>query len=380
MRILHTSDWHLGRVLHEFPLLEDQRQVLGQVIAHCAAEPFDALLVAGDVFDRSLASEEAVLLWSGFLRDLRAACPDLPLLVIAGNHDSAARIAYAADALALAKIHVRGGPDTLEAPVEIRDAAGARMQVWMIPFLWAGDFDGGGGRIRTQEETLAAAVERIRPLQDPEAIQVAMAHCFARGACASDSERVLVGTATDVEASLFATFDYTALGHLHRGQRVLDGVWYAGSPLPYSFSETGDAKAALAVDLARGRTPEVTPRPFLPPHPMKRLRGTLQALLDDPAFAPHADSFLEIALDPRDAGANPFALLKQRFPFLLHLTYLDPEGGEAPPDAPVTERAGDLLSDYRQFAADLGLDAETVERRTALAASLVADLARLETA
>ena len=382
MRILHTSDWHLGRVLHEFPLLEDQRQVLGQLIAHCRTGAYDALLIAGDVFDRSLASEEAVRLWSGFLRDLRADCPDLPLLVIAGNHDSATRIAYAADALALAKIHVRGGPDALETPVEIRDAAGSRMQVWMIPFLWAGDCDGGGGdrRIRTQEETLAAAVERIRPLQDPGAVQVAMAHCFARGALASDSERVLVGTATDVEAALFASFDYTALGHLHRGQRVLDGVWYSGSPLPYSFSETGDPKAVLAVELAMGRSPAVTQLPLHPPHPLRRLRGGLRELLEDPAFAAHTDSFVEIALDPRDAGANPFALLKGRFPFLLHLCYLDPEAGEAAEGAPLAERAGDLLSDYRQFVADLGLEDDALERRTALAALLAAELARQETA
>jgi len=124
----------------------------------------------------------------------------------------------------------------------------------------------------------------------------------------------------------------------------------------------------------------VTQLPLHPPHPQKRLRGTRRELQGDPAFAAHTGSFVEIALDPRDAGTNPFALLKQRFPFLLHLGYLEPDGSEAPDAAPVAERMGDLLSDYRQFAADLGLEAEVVERRTALATRLAAELSRQETA
>jgi len=382
MRILHTSDWHLGRVLHELPLLEDQRLVLAQLIEHCLAPPYDALIVSGDLFDRSLPSEEAVRLWSGFLRDLRAACPDLPLLVIAGNHDSAPRVACAADALSLAKIHVRGGPEALETPVVITGAHGERMQVWMVPFLWAGDCDAGEGPIRTQEGTLAAAVERIRPLQDPAALQVVVAHCFAHGGAPSDSERVLVGTATEVDPAVFATFDYAALGHLHRRQRVSERVWYSGSPLPYSFSEAGDAKALLSVELSCGLPPEVTALPLQTPRPLRRLRGTLQDLLEDPRFAPDTACLVEATLDQADAGTNPFALLKRRFPSLLHLRYAE-DGNEASRDAAlraVAERTGDLLADYRQFAADLGHDAATLEARATLAGEYARELSRRESA
>jgi exonuclease SbcD len=373
-RLLHTSDWHLGRVLHNHPLLEDQRSVLGQIIDHCRSTPYDALLISGDLFDRGLPSEEAIRLWSRFLKDLRAACPELPLLVIAGNHDSAARVAYAADALALARIHVRGGIDALLEPVELQGADGGRIQVWMIPFLWAGDLDGDGeGRIRTQEETLRAAVERIRPLQAGDALQVVMAHCFAHGGMASDSERTLIGTATEVDADLFASFDYVALGHLHRCQRVAGNGHYSGSPMPYSFSEAGDVKAMLAVACRRGEAPVVTPIPLAQPHPMHRIAGSFRDLLENPAFEPYQDSFLEITLDAQEAGANPFALLKRRFPFLLNLAYRNEDGPEQP-NRVAGVQPGELLSDYRQFTAGLGLEAEALEARVALAGQLLAEL------
>lgn len=384
MRILHTSDWHLGRVLFDHPLLEDQRRVLDQVVRRCAGGGFDAVLVSGDLFDRSLASEGAVQLWSGFLRDFRAACPALPLVVTAGNHDSAARIAYAADALALAGIHVRGGADGLERPVDLRGAGGARMQVWPVPFLWAGDLDAGDGEegrtVRTQAETLALALERIRPGQDPAAVQVLMAHCFARGGAPSDSERVLVGTATEVEPELFHGFHYVALGHLHRCQRLGERVWYSGSPLPYSFSEARDAKALLAVDLDLDGPPRVERLPLEAPRPLRRLAGTLAELLDDPRFQADTGCLVEITLPSAEAGANPFQLLKQRFPYLCCLGYAHEAGavpGGAGP-AGALRRDGDLRSDFRQFAADIGLEAGSLDGRAALVDRLVQDLAREE--
>ena len=382
MRILHTSDWHLGRVLFDHPLLGDQRRVLDQVVGHCAGGGFDAVLVSGDLFDRSLASEAAVQLWSGFLRDFRAACPRLPLVVIAGNHDSAARIAYAADALALAGIHVRGGADGLERPVELDGAGGGRMQVWPVPFLWAGDLDAGDGEdgrtVRTQAETLALALERIRPGQDPSALQVVMAHCFTRGGAPSDSERVLVGTATEVEPELFEGFHYAALGHLHRRQRIREHVWYSGSPLPYSFSEAGDAKALLAVELALDRPPRVEAVPLEVPRPLRRLAGSLGELLDDPRFQADTGCLVEITLPAAEAGASPFQLLKQRFPFLCCLGYAPEAGAAAGPAGPAgaLRRDGDLLSDFRQFAADIGLEAGALEGRAALVAKVAGELAR----
>ena len=373
LRLLHTSDWHLGRSHGSFPLLDDQRAVLEQIIGHCRASACDALLVSGDLFDRHQPSEEALRLWSQFLVSFRETCPRLPLLVIAGNHDSAARVAYASSALSLAGIHVRGGADDLERPVTITGADGERAQVWMAPFLWAGDLDAGGTRIRTQEETLAEAVARIRPGQEPGVLQVLMGHCFARGGAVSESERPLLGQATEVDAGLFSGFDYTALGHLHRGQRITDRVWYCGSPLPYSFSEWRNANGVLAVALAQGETPTVTRLALDIPRPLRKLEGTLEELLEDPRFQPDMACFVAATLRQVAAEANPFALLKRRFPFLVQVQYEGGEKGGSAEPAP-TEAPGDLLADFRRFATGLRLTPEHLEAHVDLADSLIKEL------
>jgi len=359
------------------PLLPDQENLLGQVIKASQDGAYDALLISGDLFDRSLPSEEAVLLWSLFLRELHAACPKLPLLVISGNHDSAARVAYASDALSLVKIHVRGGAGQIEVPVELTSASGEKVQIWLIPFLWAGDLDAGEKdaelRFRTQEETLAAAIKLIEGHQDPDAIQVALSHCFSQGGEASDSERVLVGTATHVHPSLFSSFDYVALGHLHRPQKISERIWYSGSILPYSFSEANDAKCLLEVTLRKGQPPVVEMQPLSFPRPMQRLSGALSELLDDPKFSTAENSFVEITLRQADAGKNPFSLLKQRFQYLLHLRYAsdDLEGEALEGHLSEIKRGEDLFADYRRFASDLGLSPEDAEARATLVKELM---------
>ena len=156
---------------------------------------------------------------------------------------------------------------------------------------------------------------------------------------------------------MFQAFDYTALGHLHGCQKVTDKAWYSGSPLPYSFSEATHENGMLAVALTRGQPPVVTRVPLCPPHPMRRLRGSLQSLLQDPKVEAATGCLVEITLNKEDAGANPFAVLKDRFPLLLHLSY-ESEALDAAAPAPGganPEQPGDILSDYRQFAASIEL-------------------------
>jgi exonuclease SbcD len=191
---------------------------------------------------------------------------------------------------------------------------------------------------------------------------------------------VLVGTATEVDPALFGPFHYAALGHLHRCQKVAERVWYCGSPLPYSFSEAGDSKALLSVELDRVRPPRVTPVPVAIPRPMRRLSGSLRELLEDPRFQADTECLVEITLPADEAGANPFQLLKQRFRYLCNLGYApDPRGSAGSPAAPSgPRRGGDLLSDFRQFAADIGVAAADLEARAALVADLARELDRQE--
>ncbi|HWQ10465.1 MAG TPA: exonuclease subunit SbcD, partial [Holophaga sp.] len=288
MRLLHTSDWHLGRVLHEHSLLEDQKHFLDGLLDHLRVNRYDALLLAGDVFDRAIPPEEAVALWNGFLEAFCTECPDTALLAITGNHDSATRVAVAARVIERTGIHLRGGAERLAEPVTIRDAEGAVARIWMVPFLWSGSLQEGadGQRVlQTQEEALAEAVRRIRAQADPAELNVLVAHCFASGGQVSDSERTLVGTAVQVDPGLFEGFDYVALGHLHRPQALGPRIRYSGTPLPYSFSEASQRKSMAAVTLAKGVEPAVDLVPVQPFRAMMDLKGTLAELQADPKYA-----------------------------------------------------------------------------------------------
>ena len=352
MRILHTSDWHLGRILHEHSLLPDQEKFLEDLLAHLRESRYDALVIAGDIFDRSVPSEEAVELWNRFLEDFAAVCPDTSLLAIAGNHDSATRLALASRLIERAGIHIRGGADRLDDPVTLRDADGAVANVWMVPFLWSGsliqDREDGRFALQTQEEALAEAVRRIRARIDPSELNLLVAHCFASGAQVSDSERNLVGMATQIDPALFQDFDYVALGHLHGPQALGPRMRYSGTPLPYSFSESAQAKAMAAVTLRKGHDPVVAAIPVKPLRPMKDLRGTLEELESDPRYAGLEDSYVRVTLTEPSGVGQPVVRLRLRFPFLLEFQeYLSPQTG--PMDAPSERLEVDLLDEFKDF-------------------------------
>lgn len=297
-----------------------------------------------------------MLCFSHFLRDLRAACPSLPVIVIAGNHDSAARLAYGASLFATADIHIRAATEAIGDPVRLRDADGVEAEVWAVPFLWPGSLsvheEGEETPTGTQVEALVEAVRIVRARRSSKKgmVQVLMTHCFATGGGVSDSERTLVGAATQVATSLFDGFDYVALGHLHRPQKVTERAWYSGSPLKYSFSETGDSKAFLSVSLEPGAVPSVTKVPVVPPRDMAVLRGHFRDLLENPAHLAVRDRYLRIDLDTPEAVAQPMVLLRKRFPFLLDFRMPDPvlEGERRPRAVDPRDRV-DVEQDFLDF-------------------------------
>ncbi|MBM4362792.1 MAG: exonuclease SbcCD subunit D [Deltaproteobacteria bacterium] len=347
MKLLHTSDWHLGRVLHERSLLEDQRGMLTWLAALLEAEPHDALVVAGDVFDRGVPPEAAVELLTEFLRDVRARAPALTVLFIAGNHDSGSRLAFGAPLLAGLGVHLRGGVSDLATPVRV---AGA--ELWAVPFLWPGAFEAAP----TQAAAFAEARRRILAAQSPGEAQVMVAHCFAAGGTVSDSERTLVGQSTRIEGELLGGFDYVALGHLHRPQRVAEQVRYSGSPLRYSFSEQADTKVVLSVEVLPGQPPRVTPIPVPQPRPMVTLRGELAALRTDASFAEHEQAYVRVELTDEGPVSQPVPLLRRRFQHLLELA-LSASAATSGPGAPRARRSpGDrssLEEDFVAFERDL---------------------------
>jgi exonuclease SbcD len=309
----------------------------------------DLLVVAGDIFDRSVPPEDAVSLLGAWLAEVREVAPGMPIVLIAGNHDSGARLAWSSGLLSAAGVHIRGEADRLEEPVRVRTAAGEDAEVWPLPFLWPGAIAADEGPMG-QARTLELALDRVRARQTQGKTQVLVSHCFAQGGRTSDSERALIGQATLVDPAWFRGFDYVALGHLHRPQAVADNARYSGSLLAYSFSEVSDGKGAVSVEVSAGREPAASVAPIAPLRPMRTARGELDQLLHDAQFAALEDAYLSIELTRPVEGAQPMAMLRRRFPHLLQLSNPIAEAKLA--SAPARSRARDtedLAADFEDF-------------------------------
>ncbi len=332
MRFLHTSDWHLGRSLHRADLRAAQAAFLDHLVDTARSERVDAVLVAGDVYDRAIPPVDAVALYEDALARLRAAGPRV--ILISGNHDSARRLGVNAALVDQAGVHLRTRPQSLADPVVLADADGP-VAVYGLPYLEPALYVAGteAGPRPGHEAALRAALGRVRA--DAAAREIArtvvLAHAWVAGGVPSASERdIALGGLGHVPASLFDQFSYVALGHLHGRQTLAGHLRYSGSPLPYSFSEKDHQKGSWLVDLdADGAaTAEWVPAPVY--RRLATVSGHLDELLASPAHARYTQDFLAVTLtDPvRPEGAMD--RLRARFPHVLTLEFR-PEGGPADP-------------------------------------------------
>ncbi|MCV2488548.1 exonuclease SbcCD subunit D [Geodermatophilus sp. YIM 151500] len=336
MRLLHTSDWHIGRSLHGADLLAEQEAVLSGLAEVVATEGVDAVLVAGDVYDRAVPSADATAVLDRVLTRLRAA--GAQVVLTPGNHDSARRLGFASGLLAASGVHVRASTARLDEPVLLTDAHGD-VAVYGIPYLEPevarhelGPGGRGSGEARTHEAVLTAAMDRVRAdlFLRPGARSVVLAHAFVGGGVPSDSEReICVGGVDLVPAAVFDGVDYVALGHLHRPQTLAPRLRYSGSPMPYSFGEAGQAKQAWLVDLDAAGAVEVRPVPLPVPRPLAVLTGTLAELLDDPQHAAVEHFFVSVRLTDAVRPPDPMRRLRTRFRHCVHLEW----AGAAQPGA-----------------------------------------------
>jgi DNA repair protein SbcD/Mre11 len=375
MRFLHTADWHLGRPFHGESLLDAQAGAIEHVAEVARSYAVDAILVSGDLYDRALPPVEAVRLADDALGRLSELCP---VVVISGNHDSATRLGFGSGLLARAGVHVRTDPTAIGRPVLLGGAC-----VYAIPYLEPDVTRAAlGCEERGHGPVLGAAMAAVRAdlaTRPAGTRSIVMAHAFVTGAVGCASERDLaVGGAASVAASTFAGVDYVALGHLHGPQRMGERARYAGSTVPFSFSEARHRKSVAVVDLA-GPAPQVELVPFPVARPLAMLRGTLDELLADPAHADHERAWVHATVTdpvrPRDA----MEALRRRFPHAIVLAF-DPQGAGARPEGTYAERLRglddtELLS---RFVRDVrGTDAEAAELALlgdALTAGRVAEL------
>ncbi|MCX5206951.1 exonuclease SbcCD subunit D [Streptomyces sp. NBC_00237] len=328
MRLLHTSDWHLGRSFHRVGLLDAQAAYLDHLVATVRAHEVDAVLVAGDVYDRAVPPLAAVELFDRALH--RLAEENVPTVMISGNHDSARRLGVGAGLIERAGIHLRTDPAGCATPVVLSDAHGD-VALYGLPYLEPALVrDELGAAKARHEDVLAAAMDKVRAdlaTRPGGTRSVVLAHAFVAGGEPSDSERdITVGGVAAVPAGVFAGVDYVALGHLHGAQTVNERVRYSGSPLAYSFSEVNHRKTMWLIDLGPGGEIAAERLDCPVPRPLARLRGPLEDLLDDPALARHEAAWVEATLTDPVRPEDPMARLCARFPHTVSLVF-DPDRG-----------------------------------------------------
>ncbi|MFM9446497.1 exonuclease SbcCD subunit D [Streptomyces acidiscabies] len=332
MRLLHTSDWHLGRAFHRVDMLDAQAGFIAHLVATAREREVDAVVVSGDVYDRAVPSLAAVELFDDALH--RLAGLGVPTVLISGNHDSARRLGVGAGLIDRAGIHLRTDPASAGTPVIVPHAHGD-VAFYGLPYLEPALVkDEFGVEKAGHEAVLAAAMDRVRAdlaTRAPGTRSVVLAHAFVTGGQPSDSERdITVGGVASVPAGVFDGVDYVALGHLHGAQTLTPRIRYSGSPLPYSFSESAHRKSMWLIDLdADG---EVTAdRVDCPvPRALARIRGTLDHLLSDPELTRHEDAWVEATLTDPVRPADPMARLTTRFPHTLNLVFAPDRTPEDP--------------------------------------------------
>jgi exonuclease SbcD len=320
VKLLHTSDWHLGRTLHGASLIEHQRVFLSWLVALAVGERVDAVLVAGDVYDRAVPPTDAVRLLDDALAALAAA--RVPVVLTSGNHDSAVRLGFGRSLGRAAGIHLRTDLSALTDPVVLHDDSG-ELAIYGIPYLLPDAVLAELDCERSHTAVLQAAVTRLRKDAAGRGIDrvVALAHAFVTGAAPCESERdIRVGGIGDAPAEVFDGLSYAALGHLHGAQAVTGRVRYSGSPLAFSFSEAEQLKSVALVEIDAAGVPHVDTVPAPVPRPLREVRGRLDELLalDDTALP---ESWVKAVLtDPRRPMA-PMERLRERWPHTLVLDF-----------------------------------------------------------
>ncbi len=320
MKLIHLSDLHLGKRLNEFSLLEDQRYILKEILDIIDAESPDAVILAGDLYDKSVPSAEAVNLFDDFLFCL--AQRKLEVFVISGNHDSADRVAFGARLLDKSGIHLSPVYRGTVRPVTLTDAEG-EVNFYMLPFVKPIHVRNAfpDAEISSYTDAVRTAVEQMAV--DPSKRNVLIAHQFVTGAERSESEDVSVGGLDNVDASVFEPFDYVALGHIHKPQNIdSDKMRYCGSPLKYSFSEAENIKSVTVAELGSKGTLSVRTVPLIPLRDLREIRGSYMEVTSRSNYiGTNTEDYVHITLTDEEDIPEVMNRLRVIYPNLMSISY-----------------------------------------------------------
>lgn len=320
MRFLHLADLHIGKKVNGFSMLEDQRYIFQEILKIIDERKVDAVLIAGDVYDKSIPSAEAVVLFNDFLNDL--AGRNLKVFVISGNHDSVERISFGSDLIRMSHVYMSKSFSGVPEKVSLKDSFG-EIHIYMLPFIKPAmvkhiyeDVEISG-----YNEAMAYVMEKTDV--DEKERNILMAHQFVSGGSRCESEDISVGGIDEVSAENFLKFDYVALGHLHGPQYIKnEAIRYSGTPLKYSFSEVKHKKSALIVDIREKGNIELETIPLVPLHDMTEIRGKYNELMSKD-FYKGMDTldYIHITLTDEEDIVNALELLRTVYPNIMKLDY-----------------------------------------------------------
>lgn len=320
MKFIHLSDLHLGKRVNEFSMIEDQAYILKKILGIIRDEEPDGVLIAGDIYDKSIPSVEAVELFDDFLK--RLAGQKVPVFIISGNHDSPERLAFGAELIKLSGIHISPAYSGRVEPISLKDNYGA-VHIYMLPFIKPVHV-----RSVFPEETVESYTDAVRAAISHMDIQesernILVTHQFVTGAQRSDSEDICVGGADNVDVSVFDGFDYVALGHIHGPQSAgRECARYCGTPLKYSFSEANHHKSVTILELKEKGNLVIRAVELSPLRDMRELKGTYEELTNRKNYeGTRVDDYLHITLTDEEDIVDAMGKLRVIYPNLMKLDY-----------------------------------------------------------
>lgn len=361
MKILHLSDLHIGKRVNDFSMLEDQEYILKKILNVIDEHKPQAVLIAGDVYDKSVPSAEAVQLFDDFLVSLSER--ELKTFIISGNHDSPERLAFGARLMNPSGIYISPVYKKGSAPVVLEDEFG-ELFIYMLPFIKPAHVRAQFPdlEIGSYNDALKAALEDLNP--DENKRNILITHQFVTGAVKSDSEEMSVGGSDNIDGTLFNKFDYVALGHIHRPQKMLrDTIRYSGTPLKYSFSEAKHQKSVTIIDFNEKNNIEIFEIPLVPKRDMREIKGTYLEITAKSYYEnTNREDYLHITLTDEEEIPEALGKLRVIYPNIMKLDYDNTRirKGITISEGPSVEKKSptDLFSEFYQFQNNQSLNEE----------------------
>ena len=320
MKIIHLADLHIGKRVNEFSMIDDQKYILNQILKIIDKEKPDAVIIAGDVYDKQVPSIEAVELLDSFISDISKR--KTTTFIISGNHDSAERLAFGSSLMAMGKIYISPVYNGKISKYTLKNDFGSA-NFYLLPFVKPSHVKRffPDEKIESYTDAIKVVVDNLK--LDTSEINILIAHQFVTGASRTESEEISVGGLDNVDASVFEDFDYVALGHIHRPQKIgTERIRYCGTPLKYSFSEVNDAKSVSIIEINSKEDFNLRTIPLIPKRDMRKIRGTYEELITKTSYEnTNTDDYIHVTLTDEFNVADAIQKLRVIYKNIMKLEY-----------------------------------------------------------